>query len=98
MKINGCGACSGIMRHIPVPHGRFFREECNLHDVRYNIGGGKKERQVADAELFEGMVNHSISYFGGRNMVGSQYWFICLAYLYYLAVRIFGGQHFNFKG
>ena len=94
-EVNGCGACSGIMKYIPVPHGKFFKEECTEHDARYNIVGGNEERKEADSILYNSMVIHSIEYFGDR--VGSQFWFICLAFLYYVSVRVFGRFYFNYK-
>lgn len=94
-KVNGCGACSGIMKYIPVPQGRFFEDACNTHDILYNIGGGKKERKNADARLYNDMVNKSTSIFVNR--IGSHFWFTCLAFMYYLSVRAFGRFYFNFQ-
>lgn len=94
-KTNGCGACSGFLAWIRPPHHRFFVKECTLHDELYNFGGSEDDRRKADIRLFQDMVRRSTDYFQGRK-AGSQLWFITLAYLYYKAVRLFGGWQFNY--
>lgn len=92
---NGCGACSGWLAWIKPPHHRFFRNACVLHDELYNLGGTEEDRQKADKRLFDDMVKHSLGYFKG-GQVPSQWWFITLAFGYYLAVRAFGKGQFNY--
>lgn len=94
-KVNGCGACNGILRNIPIPHANFFKEDCLKHDIAYNIGGTKVDRKQADINLYKGMVERSVNYFDNR--VGSQFWFICWAFFYYKAVRAFASRQFNYK-
>lgn len=96
-KSNGCGAMTGWLRWVKPPHHEFFRSACELHDILYEHGGSEDDRKRADARLYEDMVKHSIDYFSGRRMVGSQAWFLCLAYLYYRAVRWFGRPSFNYR-
>lgn len=79
------------------PHHEFFRSACELYDVLYEHGGSEHDRKRADARLYQDMVKHSTEYFKDRLMVGSQAWFLMLAYLYYLAVRAFGRPNFNYK-
>lgn len=95
-QTNGCGAMRGWLRWVRPPHHEFFREACELHDVLYEHGGAEADRKRADARLYEDMVRHSVEYFGGRGMVGSQAWFLLLSYGYYLAVRAFGRSAFNY--
>lgn len=95
-KCNGCGAMTGVWAWLKPPHHEFFRGQCELHDMLYEIGGSEAARLRADNKLFEDMVAHSVSYFKGRK-VGAQVWFICLAYIYYKAVRWFGKSQFNYK-
>lgn len=95
-KTNGCGAMGGIFRFVKPPHHSFFRGECELHDMLYELGGTIEDRKRADIKLFQDMVTHSVSYFKGRS-VSSQMWFIFLSFLYYIAVRLFASGRFNYK-
>lgn len=94
-KTNGCGAMGGIFRFVKPPHHEFFRGECELHDMLYEIGGTSKDRKIADVRLFQDMVRHSTTYFQDRS-VRSQMWYITLSFLYYLAVRLFGSSNFRY--
>lgn len=91
----GCGAMDGWLRWLKPPHHEFFKTACILHDELYLLGGSERERKQADIRLYQDMVRHSLDYFrGGR--VGSQAWFLFLAYIYYIAVRLFGKSQFNY--
>lgn len=89
-----CGASRGLLRFFKPPHHQFFRPQCVLHDELYDLGGTEQDRRRADKRLFDDMVRHSIDYFTDR--VVSQWWYITLAFLYWVAVRLFGRQCFNF--
>lgn len=93
---NGCGAMSGMWRWLRPPHHEFFREACALHDWLYDHGGTEADRLKADKRLYRDMVAHATEYFHDRK-VGSQTWFIVLAYAYYKAVRWGGKSQFNYK-
>ena len=95
-KDKGCGAMSGWLSWVRPPHHEFFKAACVLHDELYILGGTKADRLKADVRLYQDMVQHSQQYFHGRK-VGSQAWFLLLAYIYYIAVRAFGGGQFNYK-
>nr|DAJ37984.1 MAG TPA: phospholipase A2 [Caudoviricetes sp.] len=95
-KTNGCGAMGGIFKFLKPPHHEFFRGECEVHDMLYEIGGTREDRLKADIELFQSMVKRSTSYFRDRS-VGSQMWFFILSYIYYIAVRAFAGRRFIYK-
>lgn len=92
--MRSCGACSGILSWIKPPHYNFFEKECELHDTLYDIGGTTKDRLEADRTLFFQMVRKSVGHFEERK-VWSLWWFVTLAYLYYLAVRVLGKTRFN---
>ena len=53
---NGCGAQSGLFKWLKPPHATFFKDQCNLHDVDYHIGGSEKERKQSDKDLKNRMV------------------------------------------
>lgn len=86
----------GWLSWIRPPHHEFFKAACVLHDELYLLGGSEADRKRADIRLYQDMVAHSVAYFKGRK-VGAQVWFICLAYIYYKAVRWFGKSQFNYK-
>lgn len=90
-----CGACSGWMKFIRPPHYKFFNEECRTHDELYSVGGSKVERLEADRTLFHQMVRRSVGYYENRKIF-ALWWFVTLAYLYYLAVRVCGKSRFNY--
>lgn len=91
----GCGAMDGWLSWIRPPHHEFFKVACILHDELYLKGGSESDRKRADIRLYQDMVKHSQDYYRGRK-VGSQAWFLLLAYIYYLAVRAFGKGQFNY--
>jgi len=91
---NGCGACSGFWKWLKPPHKRFFVKECNAHDEAYNIGGSTNDRKQADKRLFFDMVYKSVDHYRDRKAT-SMWWFVTLAFGYYLAVRTFGKKRFN---
>ncbi len=90
-----CGACSGWISWIRPPHYNFFEEECKIHDALYDIGGDRSDRLMADQTLFRQMVRRSVGYFEEKSVL-SLWWFVTLAYLYYLAVRILGRYRFKY--
>ena len=93
---NGCGACKGFWKFFKPPHRRFFREECNQHDIDYDIGGTYADKKIADRKLFFSMVAKSVDYYKDRK-VTSLWWFITLSFFYYRALRIVGKGNFNKK-
>lgn len=91
----GCGIKMGWLGVARPPHHKFFKPECILHDEMYNLGGSEEDRMKADSRLFGSMVYHSITYF--KNKAGSLWWFVTLAYAYYVLIRLFGKMHFNYR-
>jgi len=96
MKVNGCGACSGFWKWLKPPHLNFFKEECNTHDILYDIGGDKYDRKLADFLLMVEMQKKTNNYFKNRKPI-SRAWYNIICYFYYLAVRIFGKKRFNYE-
>ena len=72
-QYNGCGACSGFWKFFKPPHYKFFVDECNQHDIAYNIGGDEKDRKGADRKLFFDMVDKSVNYYRSRKTI-SLWW------------------------
>lgn len=93
---NGCGACGGFWRWFKPPHHNFFKNECNVHDSLYNIGGNSIDRLVADLILLNNMIKKVSLYFYKRKPI-SRYWYYLLCISYYIAVRIVGFTLFNYK-
>lgn len=90
-----CSASRGFLKYIKPPHYKFFHTQCVLHDELYDLGGTENDREKADKRLFDDMLRHSIDYFTDR--VVSQWWFITLAFIYWMAVRLFGKSTFNYR-
>lgn len=88
---------TGWLAWIRPPHHEFFKNACILHDELYILGGTEYDRKRADVRLYQDMVKHSIHYFGARDKVFAQAWFLSLAFLYYIAVRLFGKGQYNYK-
>lgn len=91
----GCGAMSGFWKWLKPPHYRFFREACALHDELYMQGGTEADRKRADIRLYQDMVRLSVNHYRGR-AVCSQAWFLFLAFVYYVAVRLFARGQFSY--
>ncbi|HAP94528.1 MAG TPA: hypothetical protein DCP54_02010 [Chryseobacterium sp.] len=94
--INGCGACGGFWKFFRPPHHSFFKNECNLHDKHYDIGGNRIDRKIADLILYNNMQKNVKIYFKGRKPI-SRFWFLILCKCYYLGVRIFGFSNFKYN-
>ncbi len=48
---NGCGSQNKFLKWLRPPHGKFFKPDCDKHDVDYSIGGTEKHRLLADQSL-----------------------------------------------
>ena len=48
---NGCGSQVWYLRWLRPPHGKFFMDPCNKHDVDYHIGGSEEDRLISDKSL-----------------------------------------------
>lgn len=85
---NGCGPKS---KFIPVPD-FIFTASCDIHDINYIIGGDKTDRKKADKGFYKYMKQDIKN---SKKCLIKQYYYHCWAYIYYLAVRMFGGKFFN---
>ena len=92
--VNGCGACSGFWKWFKPPHYKFFKEECNRHDLAYDIGTTKIDRLVADLVLLQDMKVKSKVYYHRRKFI-SKCWFIILCYIYFIGLRLLGPLPIN---
>ena len=93
---NGCGACSGFWKWFRPPHYKFFKEECNRHDLAYDIGGNRIDRKIADLILYRDMIKLVKEYFYKRKPL-SKLWYLILCKVYYIGVRLGGWLSFNYK-
>lgn len=92
---NGCGCEKGVLKYIKPPYARKFYILCCMHDDDYDEGGDKSDRKEADRMLFFRMMKKS---FEDKNKHPSVIlWMVFIAYLYYIAVRLFGHFYFNYK-
>jgi hypothetical protein len=66
-----------------------------MHDDAYDRGGSEKDRRMADINLFEGMMKKSLQEGGCAPF--RIVWMTFIAILYYINVRAFGWNYFNFK-
>lgn len=89
----GCGCQTGILKYFKPPYAKMFHIPCCIHDDDYDIGGGKSERKEADRNLFLRMVKVSIRRTSNPWAVC---WYVSVALMYYMGVRLFGHLFFNF--
>lgn len=92
--MNGCGCEKGILRFFKPPYSKLFNNACNVHDEAYANGGDKIDRLSADRMLFRNIV--AISYYSFISPYRMA-WMVIMALIYYIAVRIFGKNYFNYK-
>ncbi len=95
-QTNGCGACQGFWKFIKPPHRNFFKDECNIHDVEYEIGGNSYDRKLADINLKYNMKLKIYRYFYRRKII-SRIWYLIIANIYFFFLRLFGFSNFNYK-
>jgi len=92
-QLNSCGG-NGISSDLVPDHlfGTDITDACNIHDYMYLGESDIKSRQLADQLFLDNML-------AAVDKTGSNLLFKTLrsakAYLYYFAVRIFGGFYFN---
>lgn len=77
---NGCsGGVSWFYRNI-LHRAPVWEPACDLHDFDYAVGGTKEDRKRADKALRQRLFD------AGRPI---------RAWVFYIAVRLFGARHFN---
>lgn len=91
---NGCGCETGLLKYIKPPYAKIFYAACCIHDDNYDVGGSKADRAKADAALFRNML---IIITKSNYNVWKSYHLATIALVYYISVRIFGKQYFNYK-
>jgi hypothetical protein len=90
----GCGCQTGILKWFKPPYADKFYAACCCHDDDYDIGGDEASRLIADNTLF-----HNIEKIIFQEEVSpfKTIWLHCFALLYYISVRMFGKDYFNYK-
>ena len=92
---NGCGCESGIFKYFKPPYHKYFYVACCMHDDAYDLGGGKKDRLIADRNFFHRMLQ--LVYLDTIASPWKQAWLVLVALHYYVAVRLMGWHYFNKK-
>ncbi|USN48495.1 MAG: hypothetical protein H6626_05230 [Pseudobdellovibrionaceae bacterium] len=92
-QTNGCGSKGLIGDLVPDSLlGTNITKVCNIHDYMYSLGEVKEYRKIAD-QIF--LKNMFIAINEDRDNSLFKLLKKAKAYLYYLGVRIFGGEFFN---
>ena len=90
---NGIGAASGLSRLVPdTIWGLYVGIVGDIHDYSYWLGGSPEDRETADAVFYHNLLV-LIEAHGGI-LAPLRRW---RARKYYLALRVGGKAHFNFK-
>ena len=90
---NGIGAASGLSRLLPdTIWGLDVGIVGDIHDYSYWLGGTDEDRETADAVFYHNLLVLIIMH--GGILAPLRRW---RARKYYLAVRVGGKAHFNFK-
>lgn len=85
---NGCGGKGGWVD----PPEFVFHDSCNDHDISYSVGGTEADRKNADEAFYREMKRAAAKApWYAMTFLYSQAW------IYYKAVRLFGGKFFNYK-
>lgn len=82
-----------MFKYLKPPYAKKFYIPCVIHDNDYDKGGSEHSRKLADSLLFWRML------FLSEESTTSPFkmtWFILIALLYYVSVRIFGRFYFNY--
>lgn len=87
MVCSGCGTKGGW---LPVPDGA-MGEPCNRHDFYYWRGGTSEDRKAADRRFLRDMLSVARSRARWKRPAA-----FSQAYIYYRAVRAFGGLYFSY--
>jgi hypothetical protein len=87
LMCNGCGGKGGVLN----PPELRFTASCNHHDFNYWLGYIEEHRKEADLQFLD-----SLRVDASGAPWYTRWWHYSAAWKYYLAVRIFGAQFFNY--
>jgi len=87
--VNGCGGKGSWIN----PPNFMFEASCNKHDIGYGVGGDEAKRFECDGKFFIMMIKDTFQVKGWFKRVYYQGW----AFVYFIAVRIFGKKYFNYN-
>lgn len=90
---NGCGCENGILKYLKPPYAKKFYVPCCMHDDEYDIGGTCKQRKLADRNLFCRCVK---VVFQEESNPWKMMWLFHIILFYYVVVRLFGWNYFNY--
>jgi len=94
---NDTNWCGGKGSTFTPPYSIFFKTSCNKHDELYNKGWDKIDRYIYDIYLLEYMKQDINDKYTSIKDIYKVIYYYIMAYIYYLAVRFYGKQYFNFK-
>ena len=86
---NGCGSKAGFLN----PPEFLFHASCDRHDWSYWVGGVEEDRAFADRGFYRAMLVDVENYSGPWHRRAAMRF---TAWLYFRAVRRFGGQFFGY--
>lgn len=91
---NGCGpsTCRHCAKFLDNALGLFVFEACVQHDIDYNRGGTKRDKQEGDIRFICNLLIIALEKRSLWNVIRVPYLF-----LYYLTVSLGGKAHFNWK-
>ena len=84
---NGCGGKGGFR-----PPQFVFKEDCNIHDVRYYIGCTEDDKKFADREFYVNNIKQAQRFHWFMRLVVYK----ALAWIYYKSVAWKGKQFFYY--
>lgn len=80
---DGCSVPEWLRTVLPIEKPEEIAV-CRVHDHAYYLGGSEKDREVADAQFYMGLLQVGMNQYK--------------ASMYHAAVRLFGGPEFELKG
>ena len=69
-----------------------FKASCRIHDWNYTAGGSEKDRKRADFGFFKRCAQNATN----LNNPWRIWYYMLIATLWYLAIRLFGWHYFNY--
>lgn len=84
---NGCGGKGGFR-----PPQFVFKEDCNIHDVRYYVGCTEADKKIADREFYVNNLKQAQKF----NWFLRLFVYKALAWIYYKSVAWKGKQFFYY--
>lgn len=92
--INGCSGGFSVAYFLFFGRKPSCEDCCNMHDLRYQLGGSAADRKQADKELRKCAANAG-NFPAGWQGAARFLWRGFRAWVMYAAVRLFGGRYWG---